>query len=54
MWMRPNVHAGAQQEFIGAHPLNVNDPDASKRVAEAFRKYFGAERVRENGTGTGE
>jgi hippurate hydrolase len=31
------------------YPLNVNDPDASKRVAEAFREHFGAERVRETG-----
>jgi len=31
------------------YPLNVNDRDASKRVADAFRSYFGAERVRETG-----
>jgi hippurate hydrolase len=31
------------------YPLNVNDPDASKRVAQAFRQHFGAERVRETG-----
>jgi hippurate hydrolase len=31
------------------YPLNVNDRDASKRVVDAFRAYFGAERVRETG-----
>jgi amidohydrolase len=31
------------------YPLNVNDLDASKRVVDAFRGYFGAERVRETG-----
>jgi hippurate hydrolase len=31
------------------YPLNVNDPDASKRVADAFRGHFGAERVLETG-----
>ncbi len=31
------------------YPLNVNDPDASRRVVEAFRRHFGAERVRETG-----
>jgi amidohydrolase len=31
------------------YPLNVNDRDASKRVVNAFRGYFGAERVRETG-----
>jgi hippurate hydrolase len=31
------------------YPLNVNDRDASRRVVEAFRGYFGAERVRETG-----
>jgi hippurate hydrolase len=31
------------------YPLNVNDRDASKRVVEAFRAHFGAERVRETG-----
>jgi hippurate hydrolase len=31
------------------YPLNVNNPDASKRVLDAFRGYFGAERVRETG-----
>lgn len=29
------------------YPLNVNDRDASKRVVDAFRGHFGAERVRE-------
>jgi hippurate hydrolase len=31
------------------YPLNVNDRDASKRVVDAFRAHFGAERVRETG-----
>jgi hippurate hydrolase len=31
------------------YPLNVNDCDASKRVVDAFREHFGAERVRETG-----
>jgi amidohydrolase len=31
------------------YPLNVNDGDASKRLVDAFRQYFGAERVRETG-----
>ena len=31
------------------YPLNVNDREASKRVVEAFREHFGAERVRETG-----
>jgi len=31
------------------YPLNVNDPEASRRVVEAFRDHFGAERVRETG-----
>jgi hippurate hydrolase len=31
------------------YPLNVNDRDASKRVVDAFREHFGAERVRETG-----
>jgi amidohydrolase len=31
------------------YPLNVNDRDASKRVVDAFRGYFGADRVRETG-----
>src|SRR4029077_20267447 len=29
------------------YPLNVNDREASTRVVEAFRGYFGVERVRE-------
>jgi hippurate hydrolase len=29
------------------YPLGVNDADASARVANAFRKYFSAERVRQ-------
>jgi amidohydrolase len=31
------------------YPLNVNDRDASKQVVDAFREYFGTERVRETG-----
>ncbi len=31
------------------YPLNVNDRDASQRVVDAFREFFGAERVRETG-----
>lgn len=31
------------------YPLNVNDRDASKRVADAFRGHFGTERIRETG-----
>jgi hippurate hydrolase len=31
------------------YPLNVNDRDASRRVLDAFREHFGAERVRETG-----
>jgi hippurate hydrolase len=31
------------------YPLNVNDRDASKRIADAFLSHFGAQRVRETG-----
>ena len=31
------------------YPLNMNDRDASKRVVDAFRSYFGVEQVRETG-----
>ena len=31
------------------YPLNVNDAEAAKRVVEAFRRHFPAERVRETG-----
>ena len=34
---------------IDQYPLNVNNQDAAKRLADAFRGYFGAERVRETG-----
>ena len=34
---------------LDKYPLNVNDQDASKRVVDAFRSHFGAERVRETG-----
>jgi amidohydrolase len=31
------------------YPLNLNDREASRRLVEAFREHFGAERVRETG-----
>ncbi len=31
------------------YPLNVNDAEATRRVADAFRRYFAAERVRQTG-----
>src|SRR5271167_313545 len=31
------------------YSLTTNDPDATKRVVDAFRGYFGADRVRETG-----
>jgi amidohydrolase len=31
------------------YPLNVNDPEATKRVVDSFRRHFPAERVRETG-----
>jgi amidohydrolase len=31
------------------YPLNMNDPAASRRVVDAFKAHFGAERVRETG-----
>jgi hippurate hydrolase len=31
------------------YPLNMNDRDASRRVVDAFRGYFGVEQVRETG-----
>lgn len=31
------------------YPLNVNDKDATRRVGDAFRSFFGPERVRETG-----
>ncbi len=34
---------------IDQYPLNVNNQDAAKRLADAFREHFGAERVRETG-----
>ena len=34
---------------IDQYPLNVNNQDAAKRIADAFREHFGAERVRETG-----
>jgi amidohydrolase len=32
------------------YPLNVNDADAARRVVDAFRKHFAAERVRQTGS----
>jgi amidohydrolase len=34
---------------LDQYPLNVNDAEATKRVADAFRRYFPAERVRQTG-----
>jgi amidohydrolase len=34
---------------LDRYPLNTNEPEASTRVVDAFRRYFGAERVRETG-----
>jgi amidohydrolase len=34
---------------LDRYPLNTNDRDASQRIVDAFRAYFGAERVRETG-----
>jgi amidohydrolase len=34
---------------LDRYPLNVNDAQASKRVADAFRSHFSAERVRQTG-----
>jgi amidohydrolase len=34
---------------LDRYPLVVNDPAASRRVADAFRRHFFAERVRETG-----
>jgi hippurate hydrolase len=34
---------------VDRYPLNTNDRDASRQVVEAFRGYFGADRVRETG-----
>ena len=34
---------------LDRYPLNTNDRDASQRIVDAFRAYFGAERVREAG-----
>jgi len=34
---------------LDRYPLVVNDPAATKRVSEAFRRHFSAERVRETG-----
>jgi hippurate hydrolase len=34
---------------LDRHPLNVNNKEASDRVAAALRAYFGADRVRHTG-----
>ena len=34
---------------LDSYPLNVNDPEATKRVADAFRRHFPADRVRITG-----
>ncbi len=34
---------------LDRYPLNSNDAEASKRVVDAFRAYFGPERVRQTG-----
>jgi amidohydrolase len=34
---------------LDSYPLNVNDKEASERVAEAFRAHFSADRVRHTG-----
>ncbi len=34
---------------LDRYPLNVNDPDASARVVNAFRRHFRADRVRHTG-----
>jgi hippurate hydrolase len=34
---------------LDRYPLNVNDPEASQRVLDAFRTHFGAARVRQTG-----
>ncbi|TCS37996.1 hippurate hydrolase [Paucimonas lemoignei] len=34
---------------LDSYPLGVNNADASQRVADAFRRHFSAERVRETG-----
>jgi len=34
---------------LDRYPLNVNEAEASRRVVDAFRGYFGTERVRETG-----
>ncbi|MBK0392468.1 amidohydrolase [Ramlibacter algicola] len=34
---------------LDSYPLNVNNRDASKRLVDAFRAHFGADRVRETG-----
>ena len=34
---------------LDQYPLNVNDAEATRRVADAFRRHFPAERVRQTG-----
>ncbi len=38
--------------LLDRYPLAVNDPDASQRVAAAFRRHFSSDRVRETGPAT--
>ncbi|MBW8079388.1 MAG: amidohydrolase [Gallionella sp.] len=38
--------------LLDRYPLAVNDPDASQRVAAAFRRHFTSDRVRETGPAT--
>jgi metal-dependent amidase/aminoacylase/carboxypeptidase family protein len=34
---------------LDCYPLNVNDPEASARIADAFRRHFPADRVQKTG-----
>lgn len=34
---------------LDRYPVNANDPNATRRVVDAFRAYFGADRVHETG-----
>src|SRR6185312_5924555 len=43
------AHRTPEITALDHYPLNVNNPDASKRVVDAFRVHFGAERIRETG-----
>ena len=37
---QPTRDGGASRVALDRYPLNVNDPEASKRVVEAFRRPF--------------